>query len=63
MGILDVMDVPSTGLFAVDPLADSGGAEAPQFAHLDTCDLSSKHHALESTGVNVKHCCGFVAVE
>jgi hypothetical protein len=46
-------------LFAVDPLVDCGGPEAPELAHLDTCDLTSKHHALKGAGMDAEQgCCG-----
>jgi hypothetical protein len=55
--------IVSASLLAVDPLIDCGSAESPQFAHLNTCDLPPKHHALESPGMNSKHSGGGVAVE
>jgi hypothetical protein len=40
-------------------MVDCGGPEAPEFAHLDACDLTSKHHALKGAGMDAEQgCCG-----
>jgi hypothetical protein len=53
----------SASLLAVDPLIDCGGPESPQLAHLNTSDLPSKHHALESARMNSKHSGGGVTIK